>query len=144
MSIAVDGAAADFLSIVFVEYRSGIAPAHEVEEALALHSQLQAAFRLHHLDGILLRVVALVVGHIHLHTVRVLIAVDHLGAAGSACAELVDNLDGLVDSAQLGISLGTHQQHVGIAEHDAIHRACPVAALDEVFADEGWVDILLQ
>ena len=53
-------------------------------------------------------------------------------------------MDSLVGLPQLCIGFSTLEQYIGIAEHDAVHRTGPVRALDEVFADQGRVYILLQ
>ena len=144
MSIAVQCAVVNLLSIVLVQHGGSIAPANKVEETLRLHSQLQAALHLHNLHRLVLAVRALIWGDIHLHTIRVLIAAYHLGTAGSTLANLVHQSNGLLAVAQLCIRLGTHQQHVGIAEHDAVHGRSPVGTLDKILADECRIDILLQ
>ena len=144
MSVSVNGAVRNLLCVVLVEHGGSIAPAHEVEEPLALHAQLQASLHLHHLHHVVLAIAALVVGDIQLHAVGTGVIGNHLRAAGGTCADLVDQRHGLLRLSQLCVSLGAVQQHLSIAEDDAVHRAGPVAALDEVTADECGVNVLLQ
>ena len=44
----------------------------------------------------------------------------------------------------MGVCLSTLQKHIGIAEHDTVHRAGPVAALNQIIVDESGVYVLLQ
>ena len=80
MSSTVNGTAADFLGIVLVEYCGGITPAHEIKEALALHTHFQTAFHLHNLHSLVLGIAAAIVADVHFHAIGIGIAGNHLGA----------------------------------------------------------------
>ena len=132
------------LGIVGQHHVGNVAPAHQVEIALRLHGQLQTALHLHNLQGLVGRVGSGVGLAVEVHAILALVVANHLRAASGTVAHLVHQRNGGGSIAQLSFSLGPHEQHVGIAEHDAVHGAGPVAAVDEVGAHEGRVDVVLQ
>ena len=146
MSSCVYGAVVGLLSIVLVEDLVGFSPAYEVEESLTFHAHLQATLHLDNLQRLSLVVVAFVGGDIHLHAIVVLIVGDDAGALLGALPQLVDEADGLWDASvvELYECLGTFQEHVSIAEDDAVLGCSPPGALDEIGTHEVRVYILLE
>ena len=133
--------------IELVDDRGCIAPAYQVEEALRLHGQLQTTFHLDNPDGLVFAIGAVVHAYSIVDTILGGITGHDavLCQASGTLAHLVDQLDGLGGVAQLSLSLGTHQQHIGIAEHDAVHGRCPlVVAVEEIDVAQRRVYVLLQ
>ena len=135
------------VGIELVDDTGGITPAHEVEETLTLHGQLQATLHLHNLHGLILVISTSIFTYCIAYTILIGVArndaVRH--HTGSTLANLIDKCDGLRGIVQLSLCLSTHQQHIGIAQHYAIHRRSPlVIAVEEVDVRKIGVYILFQ